>query len=368
MQQTQRYSDFIAARKAEQIHRKLQTYDAGYLDFSSNDYLGLSRNGDVIEEGIKAAYVYGAGSTGSRLLSGNKLIFEEFESIIANDKKTESSLIFNSGFQANAGVIDCLADKDTLVVFDKLNHASMYQGVFASSAKLVRYNHLDYDHLESILKNSNARDVIIASETVFGMDGDFADMRALIDLSDKFGVLLYLDEAHATGLYGYQGYGLSTDFEFDQQRTVIMGTFSKALGSFGAYVACSTLIKNYIIQKCRSFIYATAIPPFCIGASMAAWKMLKSLEEVRKDLLAAAEDLRRQLTASGLDVNGSGSNIIPIMCDNVESMIMMKERCLSSGIIVSGITRPTVPTPRIRIAITAHHSRDDIERLRMALS
>ncbi|MDR3046467.1 MAG: 8-amino-7-oxononanoate synthase [Bacteroidales bacterium] len=349
--------------KKDSICRKLINYSKEYLDFFSNDYLGLSQNEEVLQAGIKAAMEYGAGSTGSRLLSGNKQIFCEFEKIIARDKMTENSLIFNSGFQLNSGVLECLADKNTTVIFDKLNHASMYQGVFASGAKLMRFNHLDYDHLESILKNETTKSIIIVSETVFGMDGDTADLQVLSDLSNKYGTLLYLDEAHATGLYGKEGYGLSTNFKLNSETTIVMGTFSKALGSSGAYIACSNLIKDYLIQCCRSFIYSTALSPFCIGAAMASWKLVKSMSKIRKDLLNKADNLREELKSIGRQTIGNGTNIIPILCESTESMRRTKEKCFENKVVVAGIAKPTSPTPRIRIALSAKHSVEKIKKL-----
>ncbi|MDR1366605.1 MAG: 8-amino-7-oxononanoate synthase [Puniceicoccales bacterium] len=343
--------------------RKLVNYPETFIDFSSNDYLGLSRNGAVIEAGCNAARAYGAGSTGSRLLSGNKRLFAEFEAMIAKDKKTETALVFNSGFQANSGILECLTNGNTTVIFDKLNHASMYHGAFASHAKLLRFNHLDYDHLDTILKKENPRHSIIVSETVFGMDGDRADLRALSDLSQRYGTLLYLDEAHATGLYGENGYGLSTNYALNPETTLTMGTLSKAVGSSGAYVACSHLIQNYLVKKCKSFIYSTALSPFCIGAAMCAWNLIRSLVDVRINLLNETQKLRNILKYHGINAEGKGTNIVPIPCENVELMLKMKGQCIKNGVVVSGITRPTSPTPRIRIALCAHHTSSAIETL-----
>jgi 8-amino-7-oxononanoate synthase len=361
----EKYINFI--KKQENL-RKLQNYPDECVDFSTNDYLSFSKNREVIEAGCKAAQQYGSGSTGSRLLSGNKPLFVEFEKIIAKDKKTEAALIFNSGFQANSGVLECLSDRKTTVIFDKLNHASMYQGIFASGAKLLRYDHLDYDHLQRILKKENPKATIIVSETIFGMDGDAADLKILSDLSQQYGALLYLDEAHATGLYGENGYGLSTNYALDPQRTITMGTLSKAIGSSGAYVACSHLIKNYIIQRCRGFIYSTALSPFSVGAGMCAWNFVRSSGEVRKKLLDVAQNLRNRLKALPLKAKGEGTHIIPILCESQEIMGAIKEKCIKNGVIVSAITRPTSPTPRIRIALCAHHEKDHVEKLLHSLA
>lgn len=352
------FCEFIERTKSESLYRILPDYPLNFLDFSSNDYLGLAKNKLVIETGINFTQKYGAGATGSRLLSGNSELFENFEKQISIDKKSEESLIFNSGYQANAGVLDCLLDKKTLVIFDKLNHASMYQGVFSSGAKLLRYNHLDYNHLEDILKKNSKRKTIIVSETVFGMDGDIADINAISQLSEKFGTLVYLDEAHATGLYGKFGYGVSTDFELNMEKTIIMGTFSKALGSSGAYIACSKLIKTFLIQKCKSFIYSTALSPFCIGAASKSWDLVKSFGEIRKKIFKNADYFRQSLNMKKFQ-----TNIVPVFFENAKEMLRTKEKLLKNGIIVSGIRRPTSPTPRLRIAINASHSHQNLEKL-----
>lgn len=347
-------------KKADEdlTRRSLPNYPKRVIDFSSNDYLGFSKDPRILEAGIIAAKEYGVGSTGSRLLSGNFGLCEEFENQIALDKNTEAALIFNSGFQANSGVLECLSDKDTVVIFDKLNHASMYQGVFASGAKLIRYEHLDYSHLEDILKSNTNKKILLVSETVFGMDGDIADLDALIQLSEKYGALLYLDEAHATGLYGPKGYGISTNYTFNKDRTVIMGTFSKAIGANGAYIACSNLIKDFLIQKCKSFIYSTALSPFLIGAAKKSWELIPSLGEVRKDIFEKSNKLRKRLNGKGKE-----TNIVPIVFSSIEDMLNRKKILQNLNIIVSGIRPPTSPTPRLRIAVSATHSDSDIDKL-----
>ena len=355
-----KFVNFVKKSKENLTHRELPKYPAGYIDFSSNDYLGLSQNPEVIEAGIEVVRKYGAGATGARLLSGNSDLFEAFEQRIAIDKKTESALIFNSGFQANSGVLECLTDKHTMVIFDMLNHASMYHGVFASGAKLKRFRHLDYMHLEDILKEVTKEytDILIVSETVFGMDGDIADIQALIDISEKYGAMLYLDEAHATGLYGKRGYGLSTNFDFDKEKVIIMGTFSKAIGSSGAYVACSFLIKDFLVNKCKSFIYSTALSPFCIGAAQKSWTMLPFLESLRQSIMRRADRVRNALNGVGVT-----TNLVPILFKSNEEMMEKKRILQENGIIVSGIRPPTSPTPRLRIAINGKHSNNDIEKL-----
>lgn len=330
------------------------------VDFSSNDYLSLSRNQMSLTAGMSAAQKYGTGSTGSRLLSGNPKIFSEFEEEIANDKNFESALIFNSGYVANLSVISAFSHLNYLIIFDKLNHASMYQGI--GQAKLLRFAHLNYEHLEKILEeNRNNPKKLIASETVFGMDGDIADLNELIELSKKYNAVLFLDEAHATGLYGKNGYGLSTNYALSYDSTIVMGTFSKALASNGAYVACSKLLKQYLIQVSKGFIYSTALSPFCIGVAKYNWELLPKLHKVREDILIKADYLRKRLVNKGYKYLGSGTNIIPVLFNSTQEMLTAHQKLLDKGIMTSAIRRPTSNTPRLRLALTAAHSYDDID-------
>ena len=355
-----KYLDFLKNTQTNLCHRELPHYSKYYIDFSSNDYLGLSKNKTVINAGIEASIQYGSGATGSRLLSGNSELFENFEKQISIDKHTESALLFNSGFQANSGVLECLCDKKTVVIFDMLNHASMYHGVFASGATLKRFQHLNYEHLEEIVLDvkKTTNDIIIVSDTVFGMDGDIANIQTLINLSEKYDTLLYFDEAHATGLYGKNGYGLTSDFNFNKDKTIIMGTLSKAIGSSGAYIASSALIKDFLIQRCRSFIYSTALSPFCIGAAYKSWQMLPHLGKLRNRIINLANKLR-----TSFDMQEGTTNIVPIKFKSINNMMKKKEDLQNNGIIVSGIRPPTSPTPRLRIAINAIHTDTEIEQL-----
>lgn len=351
---------YLKQRRSENLLRKLSTQDDTYLNFSSNDYLSLSKSADALQAGILAAQMYGTGSTGSRLLSGNKKLFEEFEQIISRDKNTESALIFNSGYIANQAVIAAFVFFNYQLIFDKLNHASMYQGI--DLQHLQRFKHLNYEHLEQILKRTSGKKVIV-SETVFGMDGDKADIAKLAQFAEKYDAMLYLDEAHATGLYGPNGFGLSTDFQLNIKRTVIMGTFSKALASVGAYVACTNEFKNLLIQISKGFIYSTALPPFCIEVARYNWENLSSLKSVRNELIKKTDYLRQQLSERNIGYIGSQTNIVPIVYDNTENMLSDYQNLLQNKIITSAIRRPTSPTPRIRIALNASHTYNDLNNL-----
>ena len=364
--------------KASSNYRILQNgVDDDVIDFSTNDYLNLSRNPEIVHAAYEAGMKYGSGATGSRLLSGNKKIFCDFEEQIAHDKKTESAMIFCSGYQANVAVLSALCDgkifdlngKQPILFFDKLNHESLYKAAAVTSSKLERYRHNDIDMLKNLLKKYDDKKFVkfIVSETVFGMDGDFADLQSLINLSQKYNALLYLDEAHATGLFGTKGYGLSTNFDMRGINCVIMGTFSKAAGVSGAYIACSKDIKNYLLQKCSGFIYSTAPSPMIIGAAQKSWEIIGKMDKERKDLFSLSEYCR-ELVSQNFDTMNSQTNIIPIKMKSSKQAMDYKNLLLDKKIIVSAVRQPTVSVPRLRIAITLAHSREDIDALMEAMS
>lgn len=370
------YEQYLAMLFHSNRYRRLgrirQESNPELLDFSTNNYLNLSHHKDIIAEGEIAARSYGAGSTGSRLLSGNHRLYEEFEAVIAIDKHVESSLIFNSGFQANLSTLTCLLDdkisnQKPLVFFDKLNHSSLYQAIFLSKAELKRYHHNDVNHLESILKKyrNDPRQKFIVTETVFGMNGDIAPLEQIVELAKKFNTFLYLDEAHATGIFGVNGYGLSTTLDLQTIPYIIMGTFSKAIGVSGGYVACHNIMRNFIINKATGFIYSTSPSPAVVGAAFKAWKLVKSLNREREALQNLGNDLRTMLKNDGFNIGTSQTHIIPIILKEEDKCLKAQKTLFHEGIMVSCIRPPTVPpgTSRLRIALTTKHTREDIERL-----
>lgn len=373
----QMYNKYITEAQSTGRYRKLpEPLSDSYLDFSTNDYLSLSRNPEVLDAAINAAKEYGVGATGSRLLSGNKEIFEKFERRIALDKGTESAVIFNSGFQANISTLSSLLDVAVLkckpiVFFDRLNHASLYQAISLSNPELVRYKHNDMQHLAELMDHykDDERTKFIVAETIFGMDGTILPISEILHLASKHNAFLYLDEAHATGLVGARGYGLSTTVALSKVQHVVMGTFSKALGCSGGYVACSSEIKEYLVNKSRGFIYSTANSPMLIGAAFKAWEIVESLEQQRAQLFELSKSLRDKLKAKGFDIGDSNSHIIPIIIGEERRAMHVKEELQKRGIIVSCVRPPTVPanTSRIRIAMTTSHTSKDVDLLLKAL-
>ncbi len=374
------YTSYCEQLSDTQKLRKLPAYITSsrnnFLNFSTNDYLGLSNRKELIKSIKKYAHLYGIGSGSSRVLLEKYEIFELLEREIKNSKNTEAALILNSGYQANLSVLAALCDEvvlknQALVFFDKLNHASLYQGVFLSRAHLVRYHNNNMEYLKKCLEKfkQDSRPKFIVSETVFGMDGTLANIQELINLSREYNAFLYLDEAHATGVFGRNGYGLSTLFNLRGIPHLIMGTFSKALGAFGAYIACSQAVKDYIINKSTGFIYSTALPPIIIGAALEAWKMLPRYEKKRAQLSKNANALRVQLNELGFNTGNSSTHIIPIILGSEEKVLKAKENLFNKGIILSAIRPPTVPpsTSRLRIALNINHSKSDINKLIEAL-
>lgn len=371
------YNKYCNTLQSKGKYRQLPKAILGsFIDFSTNDYLGLSQSEVLFDAAKLSGAQFGVGSTGSRLLSGNKKIFEDLEKRIAQDKGTESALIFNSGFQANVTVLASLLDQSVLgnkpiVFFDKLNHASLYQAVFLSNAELVRYQHNDTDYLSNLLTKfkNDLRPKFIVTETIFGMDGDIAPIEEIFALSKEHEAFLYLDEAHATGIIGHNGYGLSTNIDLQEIPHLVLGTFSKALGCFGAYVACSNVIKNYLINKCSGFIYSTSLSPMVIGAAAEAWNLVQYLADQRQALFFKAANLRNNLRNLGFDTGNSVTHIVPIILGDENTVMRAKEKLLKQGLVVSAIRPPTVPpgTSRLRIALNVNHTESNLDHLVHAL-
>jgi 8-amino-7-oxononanoate synthase len=341
-----------------------------HINFSSNDYLALSHDARLIERACAFARDYGVGSGASRLVTGNLDLFEAIEAKVARLKGTEAALVFASGFQANAAVLQALLDRqglkaEPLVLADKLNHASMHFGCAAAGARQLRYRHLDVAHLAELLEKhaDDERPKFILSESVFSMDGDIADMARLALLARTHEAMLVCDDAHATGILGAHGGGLSHGAD------VIVGTFSKAMGSFGAYVACSRDMRDYLINRAGGFIYSTAPPPALLGAIDAALDLVGTLDQERAHVAGLAAHLRAALAARGIDSGGSATQIVPVMLGSAARALAVSEALRRQGSWVTAIRPPTVPqgTARLRVTFTAAHTPEDVERLVAAI-
>jgi len=340
--------------------------DKGYIDFSSNDYLGLEGHAALKEASQKATEKLGTGSSASRLLSGDLDIHHQLEEKVADFKGKERALVFNSGYQANAGIISSLCRKGDVIFSDRLNHASIIDGIMLSGARFFRFRHNDPDSLESLLRKERHKfeNSMIITETVFSMDGDRAPLKELISLKERYNCRIMVDEAHATGIFGKRGSGIAEEDGLSEKIDLVMGTFSKALGSFGAYAASSKKIIDYLINSCRSFIYSTALPPSIIAINLKSIDLIKEEPYRRKTLLDNADYFRKGLEEQNFKVRGS-SQIIPLIVGDSGKAMALSRRLRERGFWALPIRPPTVPMgeSRLRFSLTYHHTKDILGRL-----
>jgi 8-amino-7-oxononanoate synthase len=338
-----------------------------YVNFASNDYLGLANHPFLIDRAKKAMDKYGFGPGASRLLSGGSILHKHIEDRISQFKGTESSLIFNSGYAANTGIIPALSDEDTTLFSDEFNHASIIDGCRLSVAKTLVYRHRDLSHLEALMEKDGPKKKIVITDTVFSMDGDIAPVKKLYDLCKNFGALLYLDEAHATGVIG-NGKGALAHFDINPEPWIIqMGTFSKAFGSYGAFLTGSSEVVQWTLNNARSLVFSTALPSCVIAASMAALELIENTPALIQTLWINREKLAAGLIKIGYDIMGSETPILPVRTSSIENTLRLSAYLFEKGICAPAIRPPTVKEARIRITVTAAHTDEDIERLIEAL-
>ena len=334
-----------------------------YMNFSSNDYLGLSNNTYSIKKAQEALDLYGNGSAASRLLGGGCTLHRELETKIARFKGTERALVFNSGYAANTGIIPAFTNKEDVIFSDELNHASIIDGCRLSKARVFVYRHKDIAHLESLIREKSAQKKIVITDSVFSMDGDIAPLRDLYNICKELGAMLYIDDAHGTGVLG-NGKGALPDFHLDPEPWIVqMGTFSKAFGSFGGFVAGSSEVIDWILNTARSFIFSTALPACAIAASLAALETIENNPELIKKLWANTKKSIAYIEELGLNTTDTETPIIPIKTATVEDASRIAAHLLQKGIFAPSIRPPTVKEPRIRITITAAHADEEIETL-----
>ena len=336
--------------------------DKEYLMMASNNYLGLTFDSRVIEGALKGTQQYGTGSGGSRLVSGTFPLFTELEKELANFKNTEKALVFNTGYMANVGTISAIADKNTIIFSDALNHASIIDGCRLSRGAVKAYSHCDVDELKYLLKqvNRNTRKLIV-TDGVFSMDGDIAPLDKLYELSRDYNALLMVDDAHATGTIG-NGHGTAAYFNLEKEIDIQLGTLSKSLGSVGGYVAANSNIIDYLVNTSRSFIFSTALSPADIGAALAALQVLESDTSVLGRLKENVNYMADQLTSLGIDSTNE-TPIFPILIGRNEDTLAVSDYLYEAGIIGTAIRPPTVPIgeSRIRLTVTAAHKKEQID-------
>ncbi|MBL0225660.1 MAG: 8-amino-7-oxononanoate synthase [Geobacteraceae bacterium] len=333
----------------------------------SNNYLGLAGSPALVQASVEATERYGTSSGASRLVSGTMALHERLEAEIARFKRTESSLVFNSGYAANTGIIAALVGRGDVIFSDRLNHASIVDGALLSSARLIRYPHNDVTALESLLKRHRGTGrALIVTDAVFSMDGDIAPLRELVGLKKTYNALLMVDDAHGSGVLGDDGSGTAELLGVSDDVDILMGTFGKALGSFGAYAAVSAELRELLVNRARSFIFSTSLPPAVLGASLEALRIVRSPEgtRLRQSLRANADRLRSLLSEAGFDLPDGMTQIIPIMTGQAETAMHFSEMLLEEGIFAQGIRPPTVPAGacRLRCTVMATHTLRDLDR------
>lgn len=347
------------------------------INLAANDSLGLSRHPALIARAQDWAERFGVGATASRLVCGTFTAHADLEERLAALKGTEAALIFNSGFQANAGVLAALCGSEAtggapLVYTDRLNHASMHEGLQTAGVRQIRFRHNDLGHLSDLLRRDAATHGprFIVTESVFSMDGDRADLQGLVDLAEEHDAFLYVDEAHATGVLGARGGGLTAAPGVRGRVDLVMGTFGKALGSFGAYVACSRTVRDWLVSRCAAFIYSTALPPPVLGAIDAALDLLPELEAERARVLGHAERVRAALKGLGIDTLDSSTHIVPAILGDERAALAAQARMEEAGVLAIAIRPPTVPqgTSRLRLSLSAAHTEADIDTVIAALT
>lgn len=346
-----------------------------YINLSSNDYLGLAGDVEIQKkfyqkmdqlEGGDFLDSFGLGAASSRLLSGDYSNSHALEQVLATAYGAEAALLFNSGYHANIGILPALAGKGDLVLSDKLNHASIHDGLQLCLATHKRFNHRDYVQLRRMLERhrDDYKRVFIVSESVFSMDGDVADIRELVALKGEFDCLLYLDEAHAVGLYGIQGLGKVEEYGLLAEVDIVVGTFGKAYASVGAYCICSMEIQRYLINHSRSLIFTTALPAVTQAWNLFVFQHAMGMVAERKYLAELSNQLRESIRDLGL-VSAGSTNIVPVIIGGDRETVSLAKILQENGFYLLPVRPPTVPkgTSRFRISLGAHIQWHDVQNL-----
>lgn len=336
------------------------------IDFCSNDYLGLSDHlvlKNALKEGID---LYGGGSTASRLIRGHRDIFNCLEEKFSKWVNSPSSLFLANGFLANLGLINCIAEKKTKIFSDRLNHASILDGIQLSGAEVRYYRHLDLNHLEDLLKKADPNDEkLVITESIFSMDGDIANLEELVYLKNKFHFVLLVDEAHALGIFGAEGSGLANSFKKSVADDIDFRIFTagKSMGLEGSFISCKSEYREYLINHLRTFIFSTAPMPAIAHALLTSISLIKGMNLERSNILKNSEYLRSELNKNGYSTKNSNSHIIPVLLPDDSSTMKLAGILQVRGFDIRGVRPPTVKEPRLRIIINSKISENDILKL-----
>ncbi|GIW95986.1 MAG: 8-amino-7-oxononanoate synthase [Pirellulaceae bacterium] len=353
-------------QSCQQAHIRLG--EKWLVNFSSNDYLGLAAPlgryaAQLVEEG------WGSGASG--LISGYSSAHQELEHLLAEWEQAEAALVFSSGYAANTGMISALAGRGDVVLSDERNHASIIDGCRLSRAEVRIYRHADPEHLEEQLKTAGGyRRRLIVSDSVFSMDGDVAPLEAIAELAERYGAMVLIDEAHATGVFGTEGRGAVHRAGLNERLKVRVGTLSKALGGIGGFVVGPERVIQWAVQRARSYFFSTALPDLAVRIACRAVSWVRQAEPARQHLWQLAARLRSGLQQMGWDLGRSSSQIVPVLIGDPATTMDYAQRLRHAGFLVPGIRPPSVPPGEslLRISLSAAHSHKDIDRLLEAMS
>lgn len=352
---------FLAHLESTHRVRTLKVPPGNLIDLCSNDYLCLSQDQRIISALKTGLDLYGAGSTASRLVSGHRDIFTELEAAYAQWVGTEAGLFFANGYAANVGTLSGILDGSYAAFADRLSHASLVDGVRLSGARKVYFKHNDMNHLEDLLKKSTEKRRMIITESLFSMDGDVAPMPDLLELSKKYSALLYVDDAHALGVCGTAGSGLSHGADFR------IGTFGKALGLEGAVVATSELAKKYLVHMARTFVFSTAPLPAIAHAAITAIELVQGMDAERAQIQQTSAYIRSAIKDMGYSTGLSASHIIPLLCESESAALRAADALALAGFHAKAIRPPTVKQSRLRISVNAGINRVAADQFLQAL-
>jgi 8-amino-7-oxononanoate synthase len=361
--------DLLRRRKTRQsppVAGMVQIDDRQFINFGSNDYLGLAASEELVLAVQNSVSQLGVGSGASQLVNGRGTLHRRLEEELARFEGTESALLFPSGYAANIGVITSLVGDGDVIYSDALNHASIIDGCRLSGARTVVYRHCDVDQLAELMKESNQfRRRLIVTDGLFSMDGDIAPLVQLCDIAEENDSMIVVDEAHATGVFGTNGRGCCELLGVENRVTAKIGTLSKSIGSIGGFVAASQVVSDFIFNRARSQVYSTAVPEINAAASLAGLRIIQREPERRISLLERAELLRNKLQDSGRDTGKSVSQIIPIIVGASQDVVDLSEKMAEAGLYIPAIRPPSVPSnqARLRISLSSQHTEKHIEKL-----
>ena len=352
-----RLEDELNSSRDKNLYREVQLYPECRLNLCANDYFQLRHDPRVIAGAQKACETYGTGSGASPLLSGFLPCHQSLLDQLRKWKHKSYGLLFNTGFMANQAVLKHLPGKNDLVLADKLIHHSIAQALVQGSARFKRYHHLDLEHLRELLDANfkNYETVFVVTESVFSMDGDYPDLKKLVELKKDYPFILILDEAHATGVFGETGGGLAEEMQVQDQVDILIGTLGKSLASMGAYILSdSSTIIDFLVNRAGEFIYSTFLSPAQVGSAEIALQILQSAQEKRKYLQKISRSCRKTLNIEELDGINTPSPIIPVLIGDPSKTLELRNHLLKKGIMVGAIRPPTVPPHTSRLRISLH--------------